>query len=122
MIHYNFERILKARGVERTFSYLRQAGFSDNFATKIKRNKVARLNLREIERLCVLLRCTPNDLYEWTPDNDSQVDKEHPLHKIRKSDKIIDLTKMLNSVPLGQLEEIELLIKNKIEEENSTSK
>lgn len=115
MLIYNFDRIFKARGIIRPFSYLKNAGFSDNFATKVKNNKVARLNLREIERLCVLLRCTPNDFYVWTPDKNTQVDSEHPLNKIKRSDKVVDLTRMLNSIPLEQLDEVELLIKEKIE-------
>ena len=110
MITYNFDRIFKARGIERPFSYLRQAGFSDNFATKIKNNRVARLNLKEIERLCIVLKCTPNDLYEWEPDKDSQIEKDHPIYTIKKSEKTINLTKLMNSVPLGQLDAIEKLI------------
>lgn len=104
----------KARGIERPFTYLRKAGFSDNFATKIKNNKVSRLNLREIERLCIILRCTPNDFYEWKPDQDNQVDKDHPINNIKKSDKTVNLTKILHSVPLGELGEIEKLIIEKI--------
>jgi DNA-binding Xre family transcriptional regulator len=114
MIHYNFERILKARGVDKPFSYLKKAGFSDNFATKIKNNKVVVLRLKELEKLCTLLRCTPNDFYEWTPDSNTDIDKEHPLHAIRKSDKVVDLTKTLNSIPLGKLDEIEQMIKVQI--------
>jgi DNA-binding Xre family transcriptional regulator len=74
----------------------------------------ANLNLEEIERLCVLLKCTPNDFFEWTPDSDNQVNEDHPLNDIRRSDIVIDITKTLNSVPLGQLAEIEQMIKDKI--------
>lgn len=114
MITYNFDRIFKARAIERPFTFLRKAGFSDNFATKIKNNKVLRLNLIEIERLCIVLRCTPNDFYIWEPDNDNNVDKEHPINLIKKSDKAINLSKILNSIPLGQLDEIEKLINQEI--------
>jgi len=121
MIRYNFDRVFKARGIERPFSFLRQAGFSDNFATKIKKNNVKRIDLRELEKLCVVLKCTPNDFFEWIPDKDVQIDKDHALNMIRKSDKVVDLTKTLNSVPLGQLEEIEQLIIEKIKISASTS-
>lgn len=114
MIRYNFDRIFKARGVERPFSFLRQVGFSDNFATKIKQNKVKRINLEEIERLCVVLKCTPNDFFEWIPNSGDQIGENHPLNEIRRSDKVINIMKTLNSVPLGQLAEIEQIIKDKI--------
>ena len=114
MINYNFDRIFKARGIDRPFTYLTKAGFSDNFATKIKNNRVKRIGLKELEKLCILLHCTPNDFYEWIPDANSQADKDHPLQVIRQSDKVFDLTKTLNSVPLGELDKIEELIIERI--------
>jgi hypothetical protein len=61
-----------------------------------------------------LLRCTPNDFYEWTPEKDAQLDKNHALNMIRKSDKVFDLTKTLNSVPLGELDKLEEFINQTI--------
>jgi DNA-binding Xre family transcriptional regulator len=114
MINYNFDRIFKARGIDKPFTYLTKAGFSDNFATKVKNNKVKRLGLKELEKLCILLYCTPNDFYEWIPDANLKADKDHPLQVIRQSDKVFDLTKTLNSVPLGELDKIEELIIERI--------
>lgn len=114
MIQYNFDRVFRARGIERPFTFLKQAGFSDNFATKVKNNRVLRLNLRELEKLCLILRCTPNDFCEWVQDKDTQVDSDHPINSIKRSDKVVDMIKTLNSIPLGQLDEIESIIKEKI--------
>ena len=114
MITYNFDRIFKARGVDKPFTYLKKAGFSDNYSTKIKNNKVRRIGLKELEKLCILLRCSPNDFYEWIPENDAQIDKDHPLNVIRKTDKVFDLTKTLNSVPLSELDKLEELINQTI--------
>ncbi len=118
MMYYNFKRIFKARGIERPFTFLQKAGFSDNFASKCHRNLIRRLELRELERLCYLLRCTPNDLIVWEPDDSLSLDKNHPLMEIRKPEKTVDMTKALSSVPLNQLEEIEQLILDKIKENN----
>ena len=87
MIQYNFDRIFKARGIERPFSFLRKSGFSDNFATRVKNNRVARLELKYIEKLCLVLKCTPNDLMEWDPDDNNKIDPSHPLNQIKKSNK-----------------------------------
>ena len=85
MIIYNFERVFKAFGIEKLFAYLTKAGFSVSLASKLKNNDVARLNLSTIERLCILLRCTPNDFMEWIPDKSDNVDAEHPIHLIKKN-------------------------------------
>lgn len=114
MLKYNFDRIFKARGIEKPFTFLKKAGFSDNFATKVKNNRVNRLDLDPMERLCIKLNCTPNDFLEWTPDKKNAVDNDHPLNIIKRSEKVVDITKTLNSVPLGKLEEIEKLIKAQI--------
>jgi DNA-binding Xre family transcriptional regulator len=94
--------------------YLKNAGFSENFSIKVTNNRVVRINLRELERLCLILHCTPNDFYEWIPDKDDSVAADHPLNDIKKSGKVIDLTKMLHSIPLGYLEEVESVIQEKM--------
>jgi DNA-binding Xre family transcriptional regulator len=111
MLIYNFERILKARGIDKPFSFFVNAGFSDNFATKAKKNQVKLLRMRTLEKVCLLLNCTPNDLYDWIPDKDQQVDKDHMMNDIRKKDdKVIDITKALHSIPLKKLDKLEELI------------
>lgn len=110
MLHYNFDRIFRARAIDKPFSYLQKAGFSDNFASRIKNNRVSRLDLKQMERLCILLKCTPLDLMEWSPDKDIIVDDSHPLHVLRKSVNYVDMVKTISEIPLGKLERIEKLI------------
>lgn len=110
MLNYNFDRVFKARGIEKRFTFLKNAGFGDHLASKIKNNKVVQLRLKETEKLCLLLRCTPNDLYEWEPDDQGRVDDQHPLNVIRKREKIADIFKTLNAVPLEKVEEIDRLV------------
>ena len=116
MLRYNFDRIFKARGITRPFTYLMQSGFSDNIATKLKNNRAKRLDLETVERLCLLFKCTPNDLMEWIPDKDFENDGEHPLNAIRQSNKELDIARTLSSIPLARLEEIDELIREKLKE------
>lgn len=117
MINYNFDRIFKAKGINKPFAFLKSAGFSDNLASKIKNNNVARLNMSSLERLCVALFCTPNDLMEWIPENNQTVDSKHPMNIIRKPEIEIDLAKTISSIPIGKLGEIEKMIREKLNEE-----
>ena len=119
MLKYNFDRVFKARGIEKRYVYLKRAGFGDHLASRIKNNKVAQLGLRETEKFCLLMRCTPNDLYEWEPDESMETDATHPMNTIRKRDKIADLTKTLNTVPLEKLDEIDELIRSHINREKN---
>ena len=111
---FNFSRIFKARGIDKPFSFLVNIGYSDNFATRIVNNRIKRLDLVNIEKLCELLQCTPNDLLEWIPDSNDKINDNHPLNLIKRNDKVIQLTKILNSIPLDKLNEIERVINNEI--------
>ncbi|WP_289054262.1 helix-turn-helix domain-containing protein [Carboxylicivirga marina] len=110
MLRYNFTRIFKAKAIERPYTYLCKAGFSENFSSKVKNNLVNRLNLDLLERLCECFGCTPNDLMEWVPDKGSPLKPDHPLNELRRNEKILDLTAAINSLPLSKLEKIEKLI------------
>ncbi len=111
MLKYNFYRIFKARGIEKPHAYLRKAGFSDNFASKIKNSKTRRIELNELERLCLLLRCTPNDFLEWIPESNTDISDNHPMNNMKKPEHEVDFVKTLNEVPLGKLEELEQILK-----------
>ena len=116
MLDFNFNRIFKARGIEKPMVYLRNAGIADKTASLIAHNTLRRFNLGTIEKICLILRCTPNDFLEWTPNENSAVDESHPLNLIKKRETITDLAKMLNSVPLSKLEEIDRLIRDQLAE------
>lgn len=116
MLTFDITRIFKARGIDKPFSYLVKRGYSDNFATRIVNNRIEKMNLKDVERLCELLHCTPNDLLKWTPTKENAAKENHPLVSLKRNDNVIHLTQMLNSVPLDKLADIELLIKKHIEE------
>jgi hypothetical protein len=40
MLISNFKRILKSRGIERPYTYLKNNGFSSSFASKVNGNRV----------------------------------------------------------------------------------
>ena len=110
MLHYTFDRIFKARGIEKPFTFLEKAGFSSNLASKINNNKVKRLNFDVMERICTVLNCTPNDLMEWIPDKNTSLPADHALRLLEKPAKELNLVQQLNAVPLGKMTDISQLI------------
>lgn len=117
MLTFNFARIFKARGIEKPFSYLVNAGYSDNFATRVANSKMERMNLKDMERLCVMLQCTPNDILEWIPDKKEAKPEKHPLATLRRTGSVTKLSQMLNAVPLDKLGDIETLIMKELKKE-----
>jgi DNA-binding Xre family transcriptional regulator len=110
MLLLNIKNILKARGIEQAYTFLVKSGFVPFTAHKYKNSKVEHIRLDHIERLCILLNCTPNELFEWIP-NDLMDDRpNHPLQKIRRRDKRLDLHKMIANIPVDKFEEVEKLL------------
>ena len=113
MLTFNFTRIFKARNIDKPFRFMVKHGYSGNFATRIVNNRPRVLNLIEVERLCVLFQCTPNDLLQWNPTS-ADLSEKHPLDILKRNNKAVELTSMLRNVPLDKLESIEELIKSEI--------
>ena len=66
MISYNpLRKSMKKRGVT-TYTLIYKNGFSAYTITNLKRNKSITMNT--LEKLCTVLKCTPNDVIEFTED------------------------------------------------------
>ncbi len=113
MLKFNFQRIFKAKGVEKPFSYLLSKGFSRNMATRINNGKLKMMNLKDVEEFCVMFGCTPNDLLEWMPDKNTTDASTHPLRDLVRVDSSVNIKAILNAIPIAQLAEIEKLIKER---------
>ena len=110
MLSLNLSRIFKARSISQPYKFLVMNGFVPFIAHKYKNSKVTQIRVDHIEKLCIALNCTPNDLFEWFPDNLLDNRDDHPLHHIRQRDKKIDINKLLSKLSLQKLEEVEKLI------------
>jgi len=114
MLEFNFPRLFKAKGITTPTTYLMNRGFSDNFATGVARNRYRRFNLGDVERLCNAFQCTPNDLLEWTPDKNDGDTSNHHMASLIRNEKVLDLSRTLNSVSFDKLLAIEKLIQEEI--------
>lgn len=73
------------------------------------------MKLSNLERLCTMLHCTPNDVMEWIPDDKDNPAEDHPLNELKRNNKVFDITRTLNSIPLSQLDRIEKAINDELE-------
>jgi DNA-binding Xre family transcriptional regulator len=113
MLKVNLQRFFAGRAIAKPYTYLVKQGFSKNIATRLNNGKLQRVDLGDIERLCVLFQCTPNDLLEWTPAA-SQTDAEtQPLRDLIRVNPNVNVLAVLNSLPYSKLAEVEKLISEK---------
>ncbi|QQS34937.1 MAG: helix-turn-helix domain-containing protein [Ignavibacteriales bacterium] len=119
MLKFNFKSVFAARGIQSPTGFLRRAGFSPHTASYIATGKVEKLNLKLLERLCILLNCTPHDLLEWVPDTKLADPGRFELSKLAGERKVHSLQDDLSELTLGKVEEVKRFIEEKRKETTS---
>lgn len=105
MLKFNPRRVLALRGVTQPLKYLMKNGFTRGVANNLLNDINTSIKERYIERLCELLHCTPNDLYDWKPNAKMPLSEDHPLHGLKR-DKFISPTEYMKNMPLDNLNDI----------------
>ena len=104
MLRYNFQRLFTQRGVNNQILYLIGAGFTRGVASRIVNKKNYRLSPKQIETLCKAFNCSPNDLFEWTPDKPDEINGNNPLQDlIRNNSAVVDFKNFSAEIPMNKL-------------------
>ena len=103
MLTFNLDTICRARGIKRKYAFLAKAGLTYRVARRLADGDTQSLRTSHIEKLCLALHCTPNDLLQWTPEGD--VSRDHPLQALNREHQL-DVLKEINELPLDKLQEL----------------
>ncbi len=105
MLYFNPKRVFALRGIPNPLTYLMKNGFGRGTANNLLNHMNRSVKYEHLERLCLLLRCTPNDLYDWRPGKDAAVAADHPLQALtRKAAK--SPMEYMKELPLETLDEM----------------
>jgi DNA-binding Xre family transcriptional regulator len=104
MLKINLNKVFRLRGITKPGKFLVQNGFSESTAYNIIKLKTPAIKLENLNKLCSILSCTPNDLLEWTPDKNIPLPETHPLQKLKPSESL-NLSELLKDVPAGKISE-----------------
>lgn len=102
--------MMKLRGINHHYHFLLNLGFAASTARKMM-NGYIEIKLEQIEKLCVALNCTPNDLLQWQPDASQAVSETHSMNNLKRSADN-DLPKLLNEIPTDKFEQILEILQN----------
>ena len=108
MLKFNLDAILSARGVKKKYAFLSKLGLTYPVARRLADGDTQTLRTNHIEKICLALNCTPNDLLQWTPDGN--VASDHPLQALNRPQSV-DILKEINQLPLNRLEELKAKLK-----------
>jgi len=104
MIILDIARLCKERGIKHKTATLMKAGISQGIVNKYLKGQVKRLPLDHIEKLCLLFRCQPNDLFTWVPDDKLSDYPQNPMQAIRQKPSF-NLEEKLKSMTLEEIKE-----------------
>ena len=71
MIKNNLAKIMLEKGLEKR-DITRLTGIDRHVLDKIYKGKNQNIKLSILDKLCFALNCTPNEIYEYIPNNNSQ--------------------------------------------------
>lgn len=104
MLALNLNPIFKVHGIERPYTFLVKAGFTPHSAHSLLNSKTKTFRLDHIEKLCVILKCEPNDLLEWYPNKNEIIADDHPITKLKHGESpTIDIKKTLLNMTYSEL-------------------
>jgi DNA-binding Xre family transcriptional regulator len=110
MLTIDINHHVSLRGYDNASQFLRRNGFSNWISHKLTHHQLTNISLRELEQLCTLFRCTPNDLLKWQPEKNEKDAASHPLHALNK--KGVD-ENMMSTLTYEQLKEISKIVAEK---------
>src|SRR5215213_9521362 len=110
MLFFNIKRVLGLRGIDKPYAFLVKNGFVSQTATNIINNQIGRITPQQIEKLCLLLHCTPNDLFDWRATANSAVPENHPLRTLVKEEVPLPISEMVRDLPVEKLSRLETMI------------
>jgi len=110
MLIYNLRRILTLRGIDKPHAFLVKNGFAASTASNMLSFYPVVFKVKALEKLCIALNCTPNDLFEWRPTENSVIAENHALKTLVKEKIPSSITEMVKDLPVEKLSELEAII------------
>lgn len=113
MLYYAIAEMCRLRGYASPYEVLLNCGMSRTTAGRLLRNPTRSLSLKFVEKLCVQLQCTPNDLLRYKPDRNRALPDSHPLLKLKQSRN--ELAGKLKNLSLEELQQLEVFFQQRKE-------
>ena len=82
MLKLNLNRLFRNRLITKPVGFLMNHGFGRNSAFKLANSRIKYLSTENIEMLCLALRCTPSDLFDWSESPNTLVPEDHPIRSL----------------------------------------
>ena len=84
MLKVDLNSLCRLKGIQNPSAFYYAHKIHRNTVQRYTHNELTRLSLEEIEKLCLMFNCTPNDLFVWVPGSGILPDEQHALDSLKK--------------------------------------
>lgn len=109
-LKFDVKRMLKARNVLHPATFLIRAGISNASAINLLKNRLGGIKWEQLQKICIALNCTPNDLFTYT-GNPSDLPVGHELNGLIRTP-VESLQDKLLKLPANKLEKLRKMIED----------
>ncbi len=106
MIYLNLKRLFDAKGIENPNQYLWKNGFTRHTVHRLLHNKTGSISFAQLEKLCVLFKCSPNELLSWYTDDQTNKAGEQFLQPLVHETNKGNINQILKQLPAGKLNDL----------------
>jgi DNA-binding Xre family transcriptional regulator len=109
MLVFNPKTIFSLRGIGNPTEFLAKNGINRSTASKMLNGHMTTIKTAYVEKICVLLNCTPGDLFEWQAGSKTAIPENHSLNTLRRYGASKSFSELVKDIPvekLGKLEEL----------------
>lgn len=70
MIRVEIKKVAGAAGINNAYQFQKISNFPPAMAARIFKGGWTRIDISTLDTICTVLKCTPNDILVFTPDDD----------------------------------------------------
>ncbi len=109
MLRIDLSRFMASREILAPRRFLISQGFTYHMAGRLLHEQTGSISYRNLEKLCRIFNCTPNDLYSWEPMEES-ADSKVALSKLAGRTRQSSILGKLKQLPDSKLDQIRQLV------------
>ncbi|CAN5254424.1 hypothetical protein BH09BAC2_BH09BAC2_00110 [soil metagenome] len=111
MIVINLLPVMYSRGINRPTEFLiKILRLAPSTAVDLRHGRKKNLTMAHLEKLCVTLNCTPNDILEWHPDKTASTENA-ALNALKPKD-IGNVLQWIHEMPYSKLQQLKDTMNN----------
>ncbi len=103
MLSIHLKELFALRGIRYPYGWMVKDGLPVVAARNFSSGKYRQVPLQHLEKLCLLLRCTPNDVLAWQPEAGMDAAHQPLADLMRKNDAKESLLEALDSLSVEEL-------------------